>query len=636
VLQQDQGKGLQPIAFLSKKMLDAETRYPVHEQELLAIIHALGSWRHYLAGTKFTVRTDHKSLQFFKTQPLLSGRQSRWKDVIANFDFDIEYVDGKSNVVADGLSRRIDHHSSTQLLSMSIFSIRSDSAAPSAPRPSQVFIAQHSSTTSILLDIHTAHAQDAEYIRLLKHRHSPTGPLKVVRSYLYYGDNRLYIPNDSALKTKILQECHDSTLAGHLGTDKTIEQVKRRFYWPNMDKEIESYVTSCDACQRNKPSQRATMGLMRPLPIPDRPWQQVSMDLITALPRSRSGNDAIVVFVDKLTKMVHYVATTTNVTAPQLADLFMREVVRHHGVPESILSDRDPRFTANFWRAFWNQLGTKLVMSTAYHPQTDGQTERANRTLEEQLRSYINDRQTDWDEHLSALELAFNNSKHASTGFTPFHLNTGREVSLPIDHAIKAARDSTSHDAAERIRHLTDILTKAKANLAKAQQRQAHYADEHRRHVTFIVGDQVLLSTEHLKMRSAVGSPKFASKYIGPFKVKRVVGDNAYELDLPVQLQIHPVLNISRLKSYKDGMIAFPSRPQPHARPPPDVIEADGTTLWEVESVLASRGRGARLQYLVRWKGYPLWEASWESYKALRSAPDAVAAFEAASRIASS
>ena len=137
------------------------------------------------------------------------------------------------------------------------------------------------------------------------------------------------------------------------------------------------------------------MGLLQPLPIPDRPWQQVSLDLITALPRSRNGHDAIVVFVDKLTKMVHYVATTTDVTAPQLALLFIREVCRLHGVPDSILSDRDPRFTASFWGSFWSQLGSKLVMSTAYHPQTDGQTERANRTLEEMLRAYVNWRQSD-------------------------------------------------------------------------------------------------------------------------------------------------------------------------------------------------------------------------------------------------
>ena len=144
------------------------------------------------------------------------------------------------------------------------------------------------------------------------------------------------------------------------------------------------------------------------------------------------------VFVDKLTKMVHYVATTTTVSAPQLATLFMREVVRLHGVPESILSDRDPRFTAHFWRAFWSQLGTTLTMSTAYHPQTDGQTERANRTLEEMLRARINFKQTDWDDHLAAAELAINNAQQASTGFSPFHLNYGQEVQLPLDQAIAA------------------------------------------------------------------------------------------------------------------------------------------------------------------------------------------------------
>ena len=144
--------------------------------------------------------------------------------------------------------------------------------------------------------------------------------------------------------------------------------------------------------------------------------------------------------------------------------------------------------------------------------------------LEEQLRSYINARQNDWDEHLPALEFSVNNSKHASTGFTPFHLN-GRDVKLPIDQAIQAARTNSNQESMDRIRQLAADLTQAKENLLKAQKRQAHYADEHRRHFTFAVGDQVLLSTEHLQMKGAVGSPKFASRYIGPFKIKRVVGD---------------------------------------------------------------------------------------------------------------
>ena len=634
VLSQDQGKGLQPIAFLSKKMLPAETRYPVHEQELLAIIHALSSWRHYLTGTKFSVviKTDHKSLQHFKTQPQLSARQTRWLDLLANFDFTIEYIEGKTNVVADGLSRRSDHQLHVSVLIASIRassvqpgSVKSHSDSEAAP------VTRINGVTTLLADIHDAYTADPVYQGELKKRRLRTDPLHVKGGYLYYGPDRLYIPNDAPLKTRLLQECHDTPLSGHLGKDKTIEQVKRRFYWPGMDEFIRQYVTSCDACQRNKPSQQAKMGQLQPLPIPTRPWQQVSMDLITQLPRSRAGNDAIVVFVDKLTKMVHYVATTTNVTAPKLATLFMREVVRLHGVPESILSDRDPRFTANFWRAFWAQLGTTLTMSTAYHPQTDGQTERANRTLEEMLRSVVNFKQTDWDEHLATAELAINNAKQASTGFTPFRLNYGQEIQMPLDQAIAGLRPSNNPEAAERITRLQADLKLATSNIEAAQERQARYADPHRRDVTFAVGDKVLLSTEHLKLAGAdKRTPKFTYKYIGPFKIKRVIGANAYELDLPAQLQIHPVLNISRLKTYHDGQQLFPNRVAPETRPPPEASTDGDASTFQVESILAKRGSGARTQYLVEWMGYPRWEATWETASNLVGARQAMMDYERA------
>jgi hypothetical protein len=323
--------------------------------------------------------------------------------------------------------------------------------------------------------------------------------------------------------------------------------------------------------------------------------------------------------------MVHYVATTTNVTAPQLATLFVREVVRLHGVPESILSDRDPRFTAHFWRAFWSQLGTTLTMSAAYHPQTDGQTERANRTLEEMLRSRVNFRQSDWDEHLATAELAINNSQQASTGFTPFYLNSGQEVRLPLDQAIAGLRPSSNPEATDRIRRLKTDLDRARAHIETAQKRQAKYADQRRREVQFAVGDQVLLSTEHLRMLGAdKRTPKFTFKYFGPFKVKRVVGANAYELDLPATLRIHPVLNINRLKAYRDGGVAFPSRPVSDARPPPEIALADGAEHYEVESILAGRGAGARAQYLVKWVGYPDWEATWEKASSLNGAQQAL------------
>lgn len=636
VLQQDQGHGLQPIAYMSKKMLPAESRYPTHEQELLAIIAALNTWRHYLHGSKFIVRTDHKSLQHFKTQPHLSARQTRWKDTIANFDFEIEYIEGKENVVADGLSRRVDHQHSSQLLAVSCSVSDSKSSDGSVASAAALPVARVRSCitvlTSILAEIHGCYRSDPVYMKVLNQRQTRNSQFKVMGGYLYHKDDRLYIPSDRALKTHILHECHDTPTSGHLGRDKTIDQVKRRFYWPNMDQEIAAYVTTCDACQRNKPSHQSPMGQLQPLPIPTHPWQQVSMDLITQLPKSKKGNDAIVVFVDKLTKMVHYAPTTTDCSAPQLADIFLEHVVRHHGLPSSILSDRDPRFTGNFWRALWKCLGTNLTMSTAFHPQTDGQTERANRTLEEMVRAYVNFQQNDWDQHLVACEIATNSAKHSSTGFTPFYLNYGREVHLPLDLALDAARVDRNPDASTRIRKLHKALELAQENIKKAQERQKQGVDHYRRDVEFSIGDEVLLSTAHLKILGGSHtdrSAKFANRYIGPFKIKRVVQKNAYELDLPSTMQIHPVLNISRLRAYHDGRESFPHRTIPDAEhQPPVVIRPDGEQLYEVESVLAKRGVGTRVRYLIKWKGWPIWESTWEPKRNLQGAEEIVEEFE--------
>ena len=270
-------------------------------------------------------------------------------------------------------------------------------------------------------------------------------------------------------------------------------------------------------------------------------------------------------------------------------------------------------------------------MSTTYHPQTDGQTERANRTLEEMLRAYVDWRQSDWDVHLSTLEMAYNNSKQVSTGFTPHYLNFGQEMRLPLDGAIPSSSSSSNPESADRIGRLHSDLVMAKSKITIAQERQRKYADQHRRDVKFNVGDKVLMSTDHLRVIGDNRSPKLHSKYIGPFKVKRVVGDNAYELDLPSSMPIHPVLNISRLKSYRDGALTHPNRSQPITRPPPACIREDGVEQFEIEHILDSRGRGNRLQYLIQWRGYPSWESTWESYRSVMDATDhdALAEFNA-------
>ena len=866
VLQQDQGNGLQPIAFLSKKMSDAETRYPVHEQELLAIVTALTTWRHYVEGSQCRVLTDHKSLIHFQTQPMLSGRQVRWLETLSLFTFTIEYIKGATNVVADALSRRVDQldtNSSTplirpvgfvdpqsslnslssgaELINNRIFRDTSDeltatlnlvraaqanrqaelkrirdreraiaaatlcqdpdpirpaadangvrktatqrctannkkgtqcgsrtskgqycwthlraishlrikkSSVPAAgmglfatrdfatgehladytgdyliptrdnvggqyclqvkrsllidaartntasgrwsndPRGSghgpnasfvlntanqtgrlkasqpikageEIFVSYGAgywsvgnkspkvavddaadlneitlalSYSSLSVAIQLAAKNDPNYQAELLVSRTPSDTLRSEGGLLYLKD-RLCIPNSPELRVLLMQEAHDSSSGGHLGKDKTTEQLKRRFYWTGMDEEIKQYVTSCDACQRNKPSQQAPMGLLMPLPIPTRPWQIVSIDLITHLPPSARGHTCIAVFVCKLTRMVHYAACKTDISAPELAQLFLDTVVRLHGFPEGIISDRDVRFTAKFWRAYWKKHQTRLLMSTAFHPETDGQTENSNKTLETILRSVVNFAQSDWDTHLATAELAVNNSKNATTGYTPFYLN-GQDVRLPLDAAIANLQPAESVDnqtAADKHAAWKTALSHAQDNIKKAQERQAHYADQHRRNETFSVGDRVLLSTKNIKLiGDAKRTRKLTAKFIGPYKIIEVKNNNAYKLELPPNLRIHPVINISQLKKYHDGSSTFPSRPAPQSRPEPEALDSQGVLSWEVERVLDKRFVNRVKQYLVKWKGYPTEETTWEPISNLSQAPDAVAAYEAA------
>jgi hypothetical protein len=360
------------------------------------------------------------------------------------------------------------------------------------------------------------------------------------------------------------------------------------------------------------------------------------MDLITALPRTKAGHDAIVVFVCKLTKWAIYVATVTEVIAPRLADIFLSHVVRHHGLPRAIVSDRDPRFTSIFWQSLWSQLGTTLLMSTAFHPQTDGQTERQNRTLEENLRAYVNYQQDDWDTKLVAAELAYNTSEHASTGYSPFYLNYGHHPHLPLDAAVSPSNVSNNQTAADRISQLHQSLTDAKSCLLRAQQRQTHYANLKRRELLLVLGQSVLLSTEHLQLKDKDRTKKLMGKFIGPFKVKRIVSPVAYELDLPLNMHIHPVFHVSKLKPLKSSSESdYPGRASAElSRPPPELVNEDGDEVWEVERIVKERstrrGRNGvmRTEYLVKWVGYPEWEMTWEPASNLSQAQDAIRAFK--------
>ncbi|HJS83264.1 MAG TPA: reverse transcriptase domain-containing protein, partial [Nitrososphaera sp.] len=270
-LSQDQGKGLQPVAFLSKKMLPAERNYPVHEQELLAVICALREWRHYLHGSRFKAITDHKSLKYLQTQPCLSARQVRWSEFLQQFDMEIEYQQGKSNVVADALSRRADHATGHTLVNSGITEI--------------------SWGNTLLQQIKDGYQQDPVCKEILEDNRNED---LTITDGLIYKNERVYIPNDLSIKTQLLTEAHDAKVSGHVGVSKTIQLLSRDYYWPDMRKDINNYVKSCYKCQSNKPNNRHPLGLLQSIPVPKKALEQVSMDLITQLPKTQDGQDAIV------------------------------------------------------------------------------------------------------------------------------------------------------------------------------------------------------------------------------------------------------------------------------------------------------------------------------------------------------
>jgi len=923
VLQQDLGRGLQPVAYFSAKLSDAERNYDVRELEFMAIYRACLHWRPYLHGLHpFRLLSDHKSLLYYMTMPNLSGRLARWVEKMQEFDCGIEYIKGEANVVADALSRRVDHAPTDEEIKVSeptscslqavvqaavtaaICAIRAAEAPelrqrnidaaikvvpldPTLPQPNKngtimtptqrcaannasgaqcgqrtavghlcwnhlqrdlgvrvrpsgvagrgLFVAWESGLSpkhripytgdEIILSndkkggpyvlevkngvgidaarrncgvgrwvndprgatdeagrprqancefvvhtprgageggqrvaaVRTLHqvkkgeellvaygnqywrfsinmskkAKKQSVKRVAKARQNKVvirseeqgvssadlppdidpntqrarkrvlrrHPTRVIASTVQLAANllltetnsialanistsstrrkarsekpepltvavrrvaqrdeayqtwlakpptgwttengllfdehhRLRVPNDRVLRTRLLAEVHDSTTGAHAGRDRMLSETHKRFHWDGLPTDVEHYVTTCETCQRNKHSKQLKPGLLMPLPIPEEPCMYWTTDAVCGLLKTKYGHTSIQVYVDRRTKLKHFAATRTTDGSTELAATTLRTIIGPHGMPKSIVSDRDPRITARFYRELQRVLGSQTDLSTAMHAQSDGQSEREIQTLITALRSYVNEMGDDWDEYLPALELAFNSKVQASTGASPFYLVYGVDARLPIDCMMDEVRPSiiTVPAVADRKQRMKKAMDAARSKQELAQERQKRVADRHRRLLQLKEGDQVMLSTEGLRMRS--GTHKLTARYIGPFLVKGTINDNAVTLELPPLLRaIHPTVNISRLKLYRDGSTEFPDRPHRHHQPPAVETDTNGVSEYEVECIVAQRGPARRRQLLVRWVGYGSEHDQWKSRSELvKSAGIKVAEFDA-------
>ncbi|GJP64175.1 hypothetical protein CLOP_g21191 [Closterium sp. NIES-67] len=353
---------------------------------------------------------------------------------------------------------------------------------------------------------------------------------------------RIWVPGYDLLRTLLIQESHGNPTSGHFRVDKTMNTLQRNYSWPNMADDVRKYVSSCTACQIMKSSHQQAAGLLQLLDLPERPWQHVTMDYVTGLPAGPTGNDAILMVIDRLTKMAHFIACQQKIRAEQTVQLFIANFIRLHGLPTAIISDRDPEFTSNFWRNMWDQFGTKLQFSSAYHPQTDGQTERVNQTMEQLIRTTCTNPQT-WEKSLPLLEFAHNNAPLVTTHQSQFFLNYRQDpvvlatpnIETPVPRSQRFAEDilATQEKAAEAIR---------KASMVASQQ-----ADCHRRDVTNKVGDLVLLGTRNLRLPIP---SKLRPRFCGPFQVTNMVTPVTAHPRLPTDSRHHPAFHINLLRPY--------------------------------------------------------------------------------------
>jgi hypothetical protein len=616
-----------PVAFDSMPLRGAELNYPVHEKELLGIVRALKKWRPDLLGSSFTVITDHRTLENFGTQKDLSRRQARWMEFMSQFDAKIVYVKGEHNTAADGLSRipltdssslaceqamgageafcgailptTILHTENTDALRAATgLSLRDD-----LPMETAAAILNVSTDNELLMKIRDGYDCDPWCKKLTS---AATGSSLVRRvDGLWFMGDRLVVPRVPEIRETLFRLAHDTL--GHFGAEKSYSALRDSYYWPGMRSDIErGYVPSCLDCQRLKGSTSKKAGPLHPLPIPDGRGDSVAIDFIGPLPTDE-GYDCIVTMTDRLNSDFQIRPCKSTMTAEEFAEIFFDAWFCENGLPLEIITDRDKLFISRFWKRLHQLTGVKIKMSTAYHPQTDGASERTNKTVNQCLRFHVRRNQKGWVRALPRVRFDIMNTVNASTGYSPFQLKTGRSPRLMPPFVVTEAMDEDIERALNSLQRLEQDLSEAKDNMAQAKVAQAFYANAHRGpEPTFKVGDKVKLSTLHRRTEYKKKGEHRVAKFMPRFEVYTITKCHpefsTYTLDLPPSSRIDPTFHASELLPFHENDDdAYPSRK--FARPGP-VLNEDGVEEYVVDKILDSRRRGRGWSYYVSWKGY--------------------------------
>ncbi|GJS57738.1 putative nucleotidyltransferase, ribonuclease H [Tanacetum coccineum] len=426
---------------------------------------------------------------------------------------------------------------------------------------------------------------------------------------------KLCVPEDPTLREALMTEAHSSPFSIHPGSTKMYHDLKQHFWWSGMKRDVATFVSKCLTCQQVKIEHQRASGLLQPLEIPVWKWDEISMDFVTGLPRTQRKHDAIWVVVDRLTKSAHFLPIRKDYPVSKLAEMFQQEIVRLHGTPSAIVSDRDPRFTSRFWKGLQKAWGTRLKFSTAFHPETDGQSERTIQTLEDMLRSCALEWAGNWDDYICLVEFAYNNSWHASIKCAPFEMLYGRKCRAPICWDQVGERIL---EGPEMIEVTNEKVAVAREKLKEAQTRQKSYADRHRRALEFQPGEHVFLKVSPTRGVRRFGiKGKLSPRFIGPFEILDRVGEVSYRLALPPQLShVHNVFHVSLLRGYKYHPLHVVSYPF-------DQIREDLSYTEEPESILDRQDRVMRNKTIpfvkILWRNHPEREATWETEESIRT-----------------